>query len=482
MASSISTLLSTTKPNDPLVGMPRTGSPFSINKKPAGIDFGAYKQTTGLVQPKQAPVQQSVNASSTNVASPPVSSFSGNGLLSTGSSSLDSLRKSLEGVQGGLINLQKEREQTSFRPLVEGIRSASTPSDTQTGLVSSLTRVGQENKDIAENARKISAQYGEEIARLGGLEAGARTGIGLTAPVAMGRGNLAAQSASDRITSLSQAQQAALAGTGQQLTAQAQQANALNAALSGSNVQQQQQLGGLGAAAGFAAPQFAQPGQAAYNPLDPGASIGSLTPAIIEQYAQMMATNQGGAIPSTITGNPVLNAQVIARAKQINPNFNPTIAGAQMSAIGGLVDQTAQLQAQAQGADANFQLLLNIAQQGGVNQSNVPILNTLQQNVNRGLTSQEAVANFQSILQTVRSQYASIIGGGTVTVESLNEAKSIIPDDVSLSALISLSKNLESDAQNRIQGLNNQISSLSGGASTGTDTTPQSGVIRWEDL
>lgn len=184
----------------------------------------------------------------------------------------------------------------------------------------------------------------------------------------------------------------------------------------------------------------------------------------------MAANGQYSAIPSSITSNPVLSAQLNAAAKQINPNFSPITSTAQGSSASDLTGQSSQIQAQANGAEQNFNLMLNIAKQGGVNDANVPILNTLQNNVNRGLTSSAAVANFQSLIQSVRSQYASILGGGTVTVEALQEAQSLIPNDISLSALQSLGQNLKSDAANRVTGINQQIQSLSGGGNQSSST------------
>lgn len=157
------------------------------------------------------------------------------------------------------------------------------------------------------------------------------------------------------------------------------------------------------------------------------------------------------------------------------PGAGSYLGGAQLQTAAELTGQVAGIEASATGAEANFDLLVNLARQGGVNNTNVPILNSLQQGVARGTTSNEAVATFQAIIQTVRAQYAQILGGGTTTVESLNEAKSIIPDDVSIAALETLSKNLKIDAQNRIAGYKQQIQTLSGQ----TPATTGGGTFSW---
>jgi hypothetical protein len=196
----------------------------------------------------------------------------------------------------------------------------------------------------------------------------------------------------------------------------------------------------------------------------------------LDQYATGLANNSLSSkdIPASITGNAVLNAQLLKLAQQKNPAFNPTQQGAQTGSIADLTTQVSTLQSVANGAEANYNLLLNTAQQGGVNQTNVPVINQLTQNLQKGLTSKEAVINFQSTLSTVRSQYASILGGGTVTVDSQNRAQTAIPDDISLGALQSLGVQLKNEAQNRIAGINQQITSLQG---TKTNTPNATGNI-----
>lgn len=161
----------------------------------------------------------------------------------------------------------------------------------------------------------------------------------------------------------------------------------------------------------------------------------------------------GGYLISPITGQPVG-----APGGASGPEY-----GANQQSIYTLQQQASSLQAQANGAEQNYNLLLSNARQGGVNDTNVPIINALQQNIQRGLASKDAVTNFKSLIQSVRSQYAAILGGGTVTVEALQEAQSLIPDDISLGALQSLGATLKSDAINRIEGIHQQIRNLQGG-------------------
>ena len=199
----------------------------------------------------------------------------------------------------------------------------------------------------------------------------------------------------------------------------APQYSAASTALGAANTQQGLQYGALGNAITAAAPQAYGLTQQPFNP----------------------ATGQFGGSQS-----------VGQRAEQ----------AANIQSIQDLSQQKSQIQSIFNGADANFKLLLDTAQQGGVNNGDIPALNALQQNVSRGLTSNSAVINFQNTLAAVRSLYAQILGGGTTTVDSQNRAEQAIPNNISLNALRSLGTQLESESVNRIAGMTNQIKSLQG--------------------
>jgi len=144
----------------------------------------------------------------------------------------------------------------TYSSLITNLSNASRPTNTQTGLVQDLRNTAQGNKEIADNARRISEQYGTEISRVGQLGAGAVAGNLSTGSNVVGSGNaaIASQSSTSRMNALAQAQDAALKGTAQQLTAQEQTAGAFNQALGGANTQQSQLLGGLNSAGNLAQP------------------------------------------------------------------------------------------------------------------------------------------------------------------------------------------------------------------------------------
>lgn len=207
------------------------------------------------------------------------------------------------------------------------------------------------------------------------------------------------------------------------------QYNAAATALGAANTQQQAQYNALGTAIGAAAPD-------AYG---------------LTQQPFNRVTGQFGG-----------NQSIGERAEQ---------AG-NVQSIQDLTQQKSQIQSIFNGADANFKLLLDTAQQGGVNNGDIPALNALQQNVSRGLTSNSAVINFQNTLAAVRSLYAQILGGGTTTVDSQNRAEQAIPNSISLNALRSLGTQLQSESTNRIAGISNQIKSMQGTQSNGTTNQP----------
>lgn len=235
---------------------------------------------------------------------------------------------------------------------------------------------------------------------------------------------------------------------------------------------------GLTSAAGFAQPRELQYGVQYINPQtgQPIGNTGGEMNNMISYWANQIATGRATAadVPATILNAPNLKTQLQQAIQSQNPNYNPSVQASQQQAAASLSSQKEQLQASLNGAEANFQLLVNTANQGGVNNTNVPALNTLQQNVLRGLTSNSAVVNFQSTLAAVRSQYAAILGGGTVTVDSQNRAQQAIPDNISLGALNALRIQMRNEAQNRITGFQQQINSLintggnSGGGSGGS--------------
>jgi hypothetical protein len=404
------------------------------------------------------------------------------------SQQLESIRLQALGIQD-LLNQKKQAESatktkstqpTEFFPgVLQDLLGASRPTAEQEEARRLMQETAMGNRQIADQAALLSKQYGDEIARVGQLGAGAVAGNLSTGTNVVGSGNaaIASQSASQRMQALSQAQQAALKGTEQQLTAQEQQAQALRPSLEATLTQQQQQISGLGTAAGLGAPTQVQPGSTLFSPVSGAEVAGGLggwanyttaqqVQSLIEQYP-----DAGVVYNPNLT--PQQNAQIIQQAIAGSPSYQRGTFGAagagsyigaqQLGAAGALTGQVAQLQSQGAAADANFNLMLSILKKGQINDLNVPILNQLTQNISRGLASDSDVVAFRSALQTVRSQYAAILGGGTPTNETLAMATEKIPDTVSAAALQQVEQTMKAMVNNTVASYNQTIGQYSGG-------------------
>lgn len=313
--------------------------------------------------------------------------------------------------------------------------NGSNPSYSFPGLVGSLAQTSQQgtpqgqqytgqvaqtaqgNLPIGQQAADIAANYGQQIADVGTQgargEAGYRT-TGTT-PVAEGNAAVVAQTVAAQQQALAQGESAALQGTGQQLTAQQQAAQGFNQA--GGLAQNQQQLtqSGLTSAGGLVQPSVAGYGQTSFNPQtqsfgtsggQAGVSPNDPFYADMQTYANLLANNQGGALPPYITGNPALQAQVIQMAQQINPNFNYNAA----SGAGAAQQANAQL-ATGGVPQANFQVyqqglnqLYSVGQQlqNVTSLGNLTLQNAQGNNVNPfDLTyADKTLAQFKSLLSS----------------------------------------------------------------------------------
>lgn len=303
-----------------LAGPLKLGANY-LTKKTAAPVAGA------VLPPK---VEAAVTPSQTSSSYTP--STGTNGLLKANSSDLNALRSQLEGIQSSLASLQTPKTTTTptFPSLVGQIQTASTPSNTQTGLVNRISDTASGFRPIADEAKRISDEYAKEIARVGGLGAGAVAGALSTGTDVVGSGNaaIASQSASARMSALSDAQQAALRGTEQQLSAQGQTAGTLGNALTGATALQGQQLSGLGSAAGFAQPSGTYP--FVFNPLtgqfsDQSGAGGGGSQMTAQQYAQDVisgARTYNDAVAAMGLYGPSGKIVLDQMIQQQNPNFN----------------------------------------------------------------------------------------------------------------------------------------------------------------
>lgn len=240
---------------------------------------------------------------------------------------------------------------------------------------------------------------------------------------------------------------------------------------------QGQQLTALGTAAGLAQPVQVAPGSTLSSPVTGETVAGGLggyanyqtaeqVMNLIRQYPDAGYVYDQTKTPQenlqTFQSSALQRSPTYQKATYGQPGAGSVVQAAQLGSAADLTRQASEIQAIANGAENNFKLLVDTARRGGVNDTTVPVLNRLQQNLQRGLASAEAVALFRATLESVRSQYASILGGGTVTDAGRASANQQIPDDISLAALTALEQQLRYEAQNRVAGYQNQVGSLTG--------------------
>lgn len=364
-----------------------------------------------------------------------------------------------------------------FRGILNSLLGASKPTREQEKARREMEKIARGNEAIGDAARATSEKYGQEIARVGQLGAGAVAGNLSTGTNVVGSGNaaIASQSASQRMNALAQGLDAELKGSAQQLTGQEQMAQAFNPSLQATLAQQQQQITGLNAAGGLAQPLQVPYSSGLFNPAtgeQSGGGFGGWAGYTTAQQAQSLIEQYPDAgVQYNPNLSPEQNLQMIQQALGGSPSYqrgtfgvagaNSYIGAQQLGAAGNLTGQVAQIQTLGGAADANFNLMLGIMERGGINDLNQPILNQLQQGITRGLTSNEDLVAFRSALQTVRSQYASILGGGTPTDATQAMAAEKIPDTVSLGALQEVERTIRTMINNTIASYNQQIGSYS---------------------
>lgn len=466
-------------------------------------NFGLKSTTPATVQTTSVPLSPPAPIKSSALNTPGITGS--NGTVNTATSNynsptrdqqISSIAAQAQGVQS-LLN-QKIASDKTTQTTAPAVVS---PYSSRTGILSSLLgtsgntaeqdrvrkemeAVARQNQAIGDSAKATSDKYATEIARVGGLGAGAVAGDMSTGTNVVGAGNanLASTAASQRIQALGTAQDAALKGTAQQLTAQQQTTEGLNPSLNAALTQQQTGVTGYTNALNQSQPVQVPYGNQYIDPITGqsagGAGLGGYSGYNAAQQSIELAGQYPDAnVQYDPSQTPEQNLQRIQQAVQNSPTYqrgafgaagaNSYIGAQQLGAAGDLTNKVAQLQTVGNAADANFNLILDIAKRGNINDLNQPVLNQLSQGLSRGLTSNQDVIAFRSGLQTVRSQYAAILGGGTPTDATQAMAAEKIPDTVSLSALQEVERTMKSLIGNTTASYNQQINAYSQQGSKG---------------
>lgn len=502
-----------TGPKSKLGGIPTAFSPVKGTPSEAWRNLGKGKTVNDLmgrtVGPEKPPAQQTpaVTTQPTNqtgiVGSVPSGSaaFGTNPQMGTQTTTAPVMSTNTTGEKRMLKSDRDKQkkgliEPTRFGDILGRLTGAASPTADQRRINQRLEQEASRNREIADQAKQYSEQFGNEIARVGQLGAGAVAGNMSTGSNVVGSGNaaIASNSASSRIAALSQAQQAALAGTGQQLTGQSQLQSALNQTAGNLNTQQAQQLSGLGTAGSLAAPNPAQYGQTVFDPatgqftggnLDPQTQAANLAQQVMSGamtydqaiaslgYAGSAGTNFLNNAITGAGGNP-LQLQAQNAAQQANIATAGTAAtDIARAGLGAVTPQYVQTEANVTAAKEQAGRALGILQQTGLNNVSSTDFNKAANEL-RSRMGDPNFAAFQTAINEAKNFYTSVLAGSGSTPSGNEEIAGNIAalnTNSPISAIVASLKELEFASATRLQSLASQQSqynqNLGGGQSGG---------------
>ncbi len=398
---------------------------------------------------------------------------------------------------GGLQNQLKQAQSLGYQPNQQINMGAGgqvlPPNTSQAGLISQLGGIAGNQSPQYQQAQQQYLDASQKLAALRASEAQQEANIG-----ASGTNLAEAGGEQGLLQSLFAAKQAALTGemTAAQTSAQA------------ATGQQQTQQQGLGSAAGLLAPTLGSYGQAQYSPL--GGLVGGGTGAgvspsdpfyqTMQTYAQQLASGQSASIPSSVSGNPVLQAQLIQMAQQINPKFNYNAAlgvgAAQQSNVqtAGTAGVTAnqqvfnqaystytQLQNTVQNVDQFGSLLtsgMTSADGTTINPTDAKFANQTLSAI-RGQLSVPEQATYDTTLAALRGKISGLlsVGGNEIPTQVTADANKILDGSLPLGSLSSVLQRIQAEGnillRNQSQIVNNAYQGIQtgGGASNSTNGT-----------
>jgi len=240
------------------------------------------------------------------------------------------------------------------------------------------------------------------------------------------------------------------------ITGEGQQTTALSNAGTLGGQQQQQNIGALGTAGQLTQPQLGQYGQTYYQPTNAGQGAGQITPGsdmdtALNQYAQMAANGQISAIPSSITSNPVLNAELNKRATAINPKYNPVASAAQGGVITSQTQQVEAYKSARQQGQALQSQLSDLITTFGLNPSDINAANAGLQKIAQN-TSSSQYKILSNYVNDIANTYAQILtpAGGSQTDTTRSLASSMLDATASGQSIQDVMKSLDTAAQAKI--------------------------------
>lgn len=272
------------------------------------------------------------------------------------------------------------------------------------------------------------------------------------------------------------AQQNALAAEAQGAT------NLYSSALSSATTGQGQQIDATKSAAGYASPIISAQGQANYG--IGGQGGGQVTPdnpfyKTLDSYAQQAANGQYGSIPSSITSNPVLNAQMNQMAKVYNPNYNPVVSSAQS---GITTQQTQQVEGYRsvlqQGQNLQAQLK-DLITHFGLNPNDINAVNSGIQKIAQN-TSNPYYKQLSNYINEVANTYSQALTppGGSATDTTRGIATSMLDATAKGSSIIDVMDSLDNAIKAKIAGVPTIGNSTQGNTSGGSYTSSSGNSYR----
>jgi hypothetical protein len=201
---------------------------------------------------------------------------------------------------------------------------------------------------------------------------------------------------------------------------------------------------------------------------------------------------QGATIPKGNGKSTASAGAVTARANEIatqlgiiqpGESFDATALKANQKAavttLTQMVPQRAQLQSNLDAADSNFNMLTAFMQKNGLNASDVPITNQLQQTINsgglKGANATGAQAAMNSALAGLATEYSQILSRGGSRNETIDaEAAKLIPGNLSPKELSDVYNYIKSEGQNVINSKNTAITNAQQSFSNPTSSSSSS--------
>ena len=240
-------------------------------------------------------------------------------------------------------------------------------------------------------------------------------------------------------------------------------------------------------------------GSAGVSPSDP------LYPAL-QSYATMAANGQYSAIPTSITGNPALSAQLNSMAQKLNPQYNPITSAAQGAGQASVAQAPYTANASNIGTSgtaaansynsiysaANTQAATTATQQAQIRSVGQQALGLMQSdpNINKFVTqygnkaintlatqlSDPQYAAFNTAIQSLKARIGAALQAGEIPTAATGNAASIANGDISLNALGATLSQVDTELSSFVQTQNALANYAKGqmgsGGSSGSQSDP----------